>query len=299
MLVNGRISSRSYPRYRLARPFFRRVLAPRRSLLHAERRVGAAHHRHRRRAASGSSVTGSLKFDSLEIPGQPAASADRGRNRVLRYFRIAAGSPGHHRRQHARRAKRSRCSSLPAHSRDDDRTRCSIIAPRKPERFDEAERLARRAGWNVARRTELRVDAEPRQRRRHPRHHRRAGAALPDRDRGLRRRQPRRRWRPQYPGAGRVREANRLWSAHAELRRDRADVPRQRRRDPGARRRASSSRRCSICSAIRFGARRLGAAARALVEANRGARDKSSRRSPQLLPPDESRPSVVRPFRRL
>ena len=27
MLVNGRISSRSYPRYRLARPFFRRVLA--------------------------------------------------------------------------------------------------------------------------------------------------------------------------------------------------------------------------------------------------------------------------------
>ena len=37
-----------------------------------------------------------------------------------------------------------------------------IIAPRKPERFDEVERLVRRAGWNVARRTELRVDAEPR-----------------------------------------------------------------------------------------------------------------------------------------
>src|SRR5262245_62426073 len=27
VLVNGRISSRSYPRYRLGRPFFRRVLA--------------------------------------------------------------------------------------------------------------------------------------------------------------------------------------------------------------------------------------------------------------------------------
>ena len=37
-----------------------------------------------------------------------------------------------------------------------------IIAPRKPERFDEAERIARRAGWNVARRSELRVDSEPR-----------------------------------------------------------------------------------------------------------------------------------------
>ena len=37
-----------------------------------------------------------------------------------------------------------------------------IIAPRKPERFDDVERLVRRAGWNVARRTELRVDSEPR-----------------------------------------------------------------------------------------------------------------------------------------
>jgi len=38
-----------------------------------------------------------------------------------------------------------------------------IIAPRKPERFDDVERLARRSGWKVARRSELRVDAEPRQ----------------------------------------------------------------------------------------------------------------------------------------
>jgi 3-deoxy-D-manno-octulosonic-acid transferase len=37
-----------------------------------------------------------------------------------------------------------------------------IIAPRKRERFDDVERLVRRSGWNVGRRTELRVDAEPR-----------------------------------------------------------------------------------------------------------------------------------------
>lgn len=37
-----------------------------------------------------------------------------------------------------------------------------IIAPRKPERFGEVEQIARRGGWNVARRTELAVDAEPR-----------------------------------------------------------------------------------------------------------------------------------------
>ena len=38
-----------------------------------------------------------------------------------------------------------------------------IIAPRKPERFDEVEQQARRAGWKTARRRELAVDAEPRQ----------------------------------------------------------------------------------------------------------------------------------------
>jgi 3-deoxy-D-manno-octulosonic-acid transferase len=37
-----------------------------------------------------------------------------------------------------------------------------IIAPRKPERFDDVERMARRYGWDVARRNDLRVDAEPR-----------------------------------------------------------------------------------------------------------------------------------------
>ena len=40
--------------------------------------------------------------------------------------------------------------------------------------------------------------------------------------------------RPQHPRAGRVRQADRVRSAHAELRRDRADVPGERRRDPGA-----------------------------------------------------------------
>jgi len=37
-----------------------------------------------------------------------------------------------------------------------------IIAPRKPERFGEAEALARAEGLRVVRRTELAVDAEPR-----------------------------------------------------------------------------------------------------------------------------------------
>jgi 3-deoxy-D-manno-octulosonic-acid transferase len=37
-----------------------------------------------------------------------------------------------------------------------------VIAPRNPERFGEAEQLARQEGWKVARRSDLAIDAEPR-----------------------------------------------------------------------------------------------------------------------------------------
>src|ERR687897_2740027 len=68
VLVNGRISSRSYPRYRLARPFFRRVLA------NIDRFCMQSEESARRIIDMGAEpdrvvVTGSLKFDSLERPG--------------------------------------------------------------------------------------------------------------------------------------------------------------------------------------------------------------------------------------
>src|SRR6476619_1449273 len=68
MLVNGRISSRSYPRYRLAKPFFRRVLR------HIDRFCMQSEESARRIVDLGADrervvVTGSLKFESLEIPG--------------------------------------------------------------------------------------------------------------------------------------------------------------------------------------------------------------------------------------
>ena len=76
MLVNGRISSRSYPRYRLARPFFRRVLAD------VDRFCMQSDESARRIIDIGADparvvVTGSLKFDSLDLPG----AADRRRPR--------------------------------------------------------------------------------------------------------------------------------------------------------------------------------------------------------------------------
>ena len=161
VLVNGRISSRSYPRYRMARWFFRDVLA------NVDRFCMQSEESARRIIDIGAdparvSVTGSLKFDSLDIPGVPGSpTADRGQNRVLRYFRIAPERPviiaastlkGEEEPvlEAFQRIRATRGNAL------------LIVAPRKPERFDEVERMARRAGWNVARRSELRVDAEPR-----------------------------------------------------------------------------------------------------------------------------------------
>src|SRR5713226_8518655 len=65
VVINGRISSRSYPRYRLIKPFFRRVLAD------VDRFCMQSEESARRLIDLGAdpsrvTVTGSLKFDSLE-----------------------------------------------------------------------------------------------------------------------------------------------------------------------------------------------------------------------------------------
>jgi 3-deoxy-D-manno-octulosonic-acid transferase len=181
-LVNGRISSRSYPRYRVARFFFRRVLA------HVDRFCMQGEESARRILDIGAlrervTVTGSLKFDSLDFPQVDRGPAEasptvqarhrrhqgpsvhdvhhRGRARVLRYFRvdrarpvvIAASTLKGEEEPVLEAFQRIRATMTNA---------LLIVAPRKPERFDEVERIVRRAGWNVARRTELRVDAEPR-----------------------------------------------------------------------------------------------------------------------------------------
>jgi 3-deoxy-D-manno-octulosonic-acid transferase len=159
LLVNGRISSRSYPRYKLARPFFKHVLA------NVDRFCMQSEESARRIVDIGAdparvTVTGSLKFDSLEGP-ESVAVPDRGRNRVLRYFRIPPDRPvviaastlkGEEEPvlEAFQRVRAMRPDAL------------LIIAPRKPERFDDVESLARRTGLNVSRRSELRVDAEPR-----------------------------------------------------------------------------------------------------------------------------------------
>ena len=89
-IVNGRLSQRSYPRYRLVRGFMRRVLDDIdgfcvQSEESARRFIDLGAN------PSRVTVTGSLKFDSLDL-ATPALQP-RARDRVLRYFRMPPSRP--------------------------------------------------------------------------------------------------------------------------------------------------------------------------------------------------------------
>jgi 3-deoxy-D-manno-octulosonic-acid transferase len=155
-VANGRISNRSYPRYRVIRPLFRRVLDDvdlfcMQSEESAARLVDLGADRAR------IVVTGNLKFDALRAA---AAAPDRAMHRVERFFRvpdhrpvIIAGSTMRGEELMVLRAfERMRVS--------DPRT-LLVIAPRHPERFDEVERLARDEGFRTLRRSELVIDQDP------------------------------------------------------------------------------------------------------------------------------------------
>jgi 3-deoxy-D-manno-octulosonic-acid transferase len=158
LVVNGRISSRSFHRYRLIRPFFRRVLAD------IDRFCVQGEETAQRFVALGADprrivTTGSLKFDSLD----PASRPGRGRERVLRFFRMSpsrpvlvAGSTTRGEEEIVIRAfNRVRTTAAGSGA-------MLVLAARHPERFAEVERLCRQEGLSTVRRTELPVDAEPR-----------------------------------------------------------------------------------------------------------------------------------------
>jgi len=159
VLANGRISTRSYPRYKLARVFFKDVLTD------VDRFCMQGEESAQRIIEMGADpervvITGSLKFDSVELPS--AMTAGRGAHRVLRYFKL---KPGRHVVVAASTLKGEEEAVLEAF-RPVQRAwpdALLIIAPRKPERFGEVVDLVRDSGFRVARRTDLPVDAEPAQ----------------------------------------------------------------------------------------------------------------------------------------
>jgi 3-deoxy-D-manno-octulosonic-acid transferase len=157
-VVNGRLSSRSFPRYRRVRGFFRHVHADIvRFCVQSE--VSARRFAEIGAEADRITVTGSLKFDSLEPAG--IAVQARARERVLRYFRfpaarpvLVAGSTMKGEEAMVLRAFRRLKSALPAS--------VLVLAPRHPERFAEVVQLAEQEGFRTSRRSDLPIDAEPR-----------------------------------------------------------------------------------------------------------------------------------------
>ena len=157
MLVNGRISDRSYPRYRLIRPFFRHVLAG------VDRCCAQSEESGRRLIDLGApptrvTVTGNLKFDTLPLPDSRPPWV---RNGVLRAFRIADG------RTVVMAASTHAGEETPvleafARIRRGDPTALLVVAPRHPERCGEVTTLAEGFGLETVRRSELPVDGAPR-----------------------------------------------------------------------------------------------------------------------------------------
>jgi 3-deoxy-D-manno-octulosonic-acid transferase len=158
VVVNGRISSRSYPRYRLVRPLFRRVLAD------VDRFCMQSEESARRLIDLGAdrgrvTVTGSLKFDAVPVPAVVAHGKPR--EPVLRYFQVAPNRmivvAGSTMRPEERAVLRgfARVKSIAPGA-------LLVLAPRHAERFDEALEEARDQGFTALKKSELPIDADPR-----------------------------------------------------------------------------------------------------------------------------------------
>ena len=153
-VVNGRISARSFRRYRLVRPLFRRVLA------HVDRFCVQDDETRGRLLALGAApdrvtITGSLKFDAADPGGTSATGAPH----LLRPLRVRDGRlvfvAGSTMRGEDPAVLRT-FAALRATPAGDDAL--LVIAPRHPERFTDVEALCREAGFDTTRRTALRDD---------------------------------------------------------------------------------------------------------------------------------------------
>ncbi|MBP7775778.1 MAG: 3-deoxy-D-manno-octulosonic acid transferase [Acidobacteria bacterium] len=290
-IVNGRLSSRSFPRYRLARGFFRHVLAD------IDRFCVQSEESAQRFVAIGApadrvTVTGSLKFDSLE----PASAGQvRSRERVLRYFRFPPSRPvwiagSTMRGEEAivlrvfRRLKTVQPSAV------------LVLAPRHPERFDDVVALALQEGFRTIRRSELPIDAEPR-----------ADVVVLDTIGEL---------AAVYQvgtvvfvGGSLVATGGHNILEPAVFGRPVVFGPHMQNfaeiattfvaNDAGVQVASDGAFEDEVLALVADPVRRarLGAAARALVEANRGAKVRTLEALDLLLPPPSARPSNVRPFR--
>ena len=290
VLANGRLSSRSLPRYRMIRPLFRHVLADI-SRLCVQGAEAAARFERLGADPARITVTGSLKFDALDVVPAPGF----GGAPVLRFFRMSANRP-------VLVAGSTLLGEEAAIIRAFNRVRTGgsrpllVLAARHPERFDEVERLCVSEGLSTIRRTNLPVDAEPR-----------ADAVVLDTIGEL---------ADVYQiatvvfvGGSLVRAGGHnilepaafgkpvVFGPHMDNFAEIAEAFLS--NDAAVQVQSERELESTIASLMGDPVRRarLGAAARALVETNRGAKDRTLAVVAELLPPGDQRAAVVRPFR--
>ena len=160
LIVNGRISDRSFRRYRLVRCCMRRVLA---DVDHVCAQTGEWA---RRFVAIGAeparvTVTGSLKFDAVAgSPAGPAAGDEEDGGDPRAAFAFARGRPVVIAASTLRGEEEPVLRAF-ARVRQAAPDALLVIAPRHPERFDEARRIAERAGNRVDMRSDLVPGRDP------------------------------------------------------------------------------------------------------------------------------------------
>ena len=149
VLVNGRISDRSYRRYAWVRGLFRRVLADV-ALFAMQSDEDARRIRNLGAPAERVVVTGNLKLEAAP-PGEEAGRAWRRLLHLGDEGVLVAGS--------THRGEEAVVLDAFASLRDGAAPLRLVLAPRHPERVDEVEDLARARGLRPVRRS--RIDAEP------------------------------------------------------------------------------------------------------------------------------------------
>ena len=165
LVVNGRISDRSYGRYRRVRSFMRRVLGD------VDRICAQTEDWRERFIDIGAdpervTVTGNLKFDAATAPpvqGAPASAGGDdgdGGDPVLAAFAFARDRPVVIAASTLAGEEEPVLRAFAA-IRDRSPDALLIVAPRHPERFDDARTHAERAGFAVARRSALASGAAP------------------------------------------------------------------------------------------------------------------------------------------
>lgn len=145
VVMNARVSDRSYPRYRLFRFFFQDVLN-RASLLLAQSELDGQRLRQLGAEPGRVRVTGNLKYDQ-PAPAPVPGWLDRQVTRWAAQGALLAGSTAAGEEEIVLAAFERLRQQRPALR--------LILAPRRPERFEEVARMAEARGLRVARRSQF------------------------------------------------------------------------------------------------------------------------------------------------